>query len=332
MSTNIIEVSIIIPCRNEEKFIGMCLDSIISQDYPREKLEILVIDGMSKDKTKKIVKKYSKKHPLIRLIENPQYFTPFGLNLGITNTIGDIIIRMDAHAIYTKDYISKCVNYLKKYNVDNVGGVIKILPRNKTLIGQSIALALSHPFGTGNSYFRIGSKEPRMVDTVFGGCYKKEIFDKIGLFNENLIRSQDIEFNLRLKKAGGKTLLAPDIVAYYYPKNSLWDFFIHTISDGIWAIYPLKFQKMPFKIRHYIPFIFITSLIILLLLSMFLPTLFWIVIFFIGLYLLTSLFFSIKIMLKEKKIRYLFIMPIVFATRHIAYGLGSIFGLIKLLK
>jgi len=309
-------ISIIIPCRNEEKFIAKCLESITSQDYPKEKLEVLVIDGMSEDKTREIINKFKIKNLKfkIQLIDNPKKYTPLGLNIGIKNARGGIIIRMDAHAIYSKDYILKCVKYLKEYNADNVGGVIKTRPAKNTITARAIALSLSNPFGAASD-FRIGSREIKEVDTVFGGCYKREVFEKIGFFNENLIRSQDIEFNLRLKRAGGKILLAPDIISYYYPKGNLKDFFISNFRDGVWAIYPLKFVKIPFKLRHYLPLIFILTLPLNILS-----------------YILLSLFFSVQVALREKDFRYLSLMPIVFACRHIGYGIGSIFGLIKLLK
>jgi len=309
-------VSIIIPCRNEEKFIGKCLESILNQDYPKEKMEVLVVDGMSEDRTREIIKNFQFSNPnfQLRLLDNPKKFTPFGLNIGIKNAQGKVIIRMDAHATYEKDYVSKCVKYLKEYKADNVGGIVKTLASANTLIAQAIAICLSHPFGVA-SLFRLGSVKMKEVDTVFGGCYKKEVFDKIGLFNENLIRSQDMEFNLRLKRAGGKILLFPDIVAYYYPQSNLKDFFHHNFQDGIWAIYPLNFVKIPFKLRHYIPLIFVLTL----------PLSIW-------LYILVSLFFSAQIAFREKDIRYFFVMPAVFATRHIGYGLGSVWGLIKLLK
>ena len=127
-------VSVIIPCRNEEKFIGKCLDSVIANDYLKDNLEILVIDGMSDDKTREILKDYSQKYNFIRMIDNPKKFTPFALNIGVKNAKGEIIIRLDAHSIYNKDYISKCIKYLKEYEVDNVGGIWKIMPSEKTLI------------------------------------------------------------------------------------------------------------------------------------------------------------------------------------------------------
>jgi len=304
-------VSVILPCRNEENFIKKCLGSILEQDYLEENLEVLVVDGQSQDNTRKIVFDFSKKYNFIKLIDNPKKFTPFALNEGIKQARGDIIIRMDVHAEYKKDYISKCVNCLNEYKVDNVGGIMKTLPAEKSIIASAIALCLSNIFGAA-SYFRVGAKKPIFVDTVFGGCYRKEIFKKIGLFNENLIRSQDMELNLRLKKFGGKIMLFPDIVSYYYPSVDFKDFWAHNFSDGFWAIYPLKFVKIPLKLRHYIPLIFILTL----------PLSIW-------LYIPVNLFFSFFIALKHG-FKYFLVMPFVFINRHFGYGFGSLWGLIKL--
>ena len=323
-------VSIIVPCRNEEKFISKCLDSIIANDYSKERLEVLVVDGMSEDGTKEIVRGYTKQHPFIKVLDNPKKITPCAFNIGIKHSKAKVIMIMGSHATYENDYISKCVKYLDEYKADNVGGIWKILPREKTLVAKSIAFASSSIFGAGNAYYRRGySRGLRWVDTVFGGCYKKEVFKKIGLFNENLIRNQDLEFNLRLKKAGGKILLVPDIVTCYYPNSNLKDFFNHNFKDGFWVIYPLKFKIKAFSWRHLIPLIFVSGLLGTVISGIFFPFFFWIFLIIIELYLLVNIYFSAKITIKKKDFRYLFLMPIAFACRHIGYGLGSIKGLIK---
>lgn len=323
------ELSIIIPCRNEKDYIKNCLDSLLAQDYPRDKMEILVIDGMSEDGTLDILKDYTKKN-LIKVFENSKKFTPSALNIGIKNSNGSIIMRIDAHASYNKNYVSGCIKYLKKYNVDNVGGVVHAVPVTNSIFAQVIAQVYSHPFGAGYSFFRIGAIEPKLTDTVFGGCYKKEVFKKVGLFNENLIRSQDLEFNIRLKNAGGKILLIPNIISYYHPKATLAEFLRHNFIDGKWAILPLKFIKTPFKLRHYIPLIFVLSLLGTGLLGIFFPIFFWLFLFIFGSYFLAAIYFSVKISTKEKDLRYLFLMPIVFAIRHFGYGIGEIFGVFGL--
>jgi glycosyltransferase involved in cell wall biosynthesis len=326
------KVSVIVPCYNEEKFIAKCLDSLISQDFPKEEMEILIIDGNSEDKTREIVKGYIEKYPFIKIFENKERYTPFALNIGIKNAQGEIIVRTDAHADYDKNYISKCVENLEKYNADNVGGIQKVVLKKDNLISKSIAVCLSSFFGTGNSHYRTGSEEAKEVDTVFGGCYRKEIFKRIGFFNEKLLRSQDMELNMRLKKSGGKIMLIPDIVVRYYPKSDLVSFWKHNFLDGVWAIYPLKFMKEPLKIRHLISFFFVLSLISTLSLSFLNPLFFKIFLTIISLYLIVNLYFSFKISLKERNLLYLFTLPLVFFIRHFGYGLGSLWGLAKLIK
>jgi len=328
--TNTQIVSIIIPCRNEEKFIAKCLDSIINNDYPKENLEVLVIDGMSEDKTRQIVQEYEHKYPFIKLLDNPKKVTPIAFNIGIQHAEGEIIAIMCAHAIYEKDYISKCVKYLDEYKADNVGGTMITIPRENTFIGRAIVSALSHRFGVGGSVFRTGSKEPRWVDTVFGGCYKREVFDRIGLFNENLVSTQDMEFNQRLKKAGGKILLHPEIVSNYYARSDFKSFCKHNFRNGIWAIYPLKFvDHIPVSWRHFIPLVFVSGLIGSAVLSAFFHFFLWLLLFIAGSYTLANIYFSFKITTKEKDFRYLFVMPIIFASLHIVYGLGSLWGLLR---
>ncbi|MFN6945109.1 MAG: glycosyltransferase family 2 protein [Cytophagaceae bacterium] len=323
-------VSVIIPCRNEESFIGQCLDSIIANDYPKDKLEIIAVDGLSEDGTKEIIKKYTKIFPNIKLFDNPQRTVPFALNIGIINARGDIIVRMDAHNTYEKDYISKCVKYLKEYDADNVGGISRTLPGDTTQIAQSIAIALSNPFGVGNAYFRIGSREPKYVDTVPFGCYKKSVFEKIGLFNENLVRNQDIEFNIRLKNAGGKILLVPDIISYYHARPTLKVFAKNNFWNGFWVLYSLRFAKLPFSVRHLIPFLFVLSLSGGIIFSIVFNPLIYLFIFVALSYLSLNMFFSFKLSLKYG-FKYFILLILSFMTLHFSYGAGSICGLIRLL-
>lgn len=326
------QVSVVIPCYNEEKFIAKCLDSLLSQDFPKENIEILVIDGNSTDRTRGIVKEYIKKYPFVKLFENKNKFTPFALNIGIKNAQGEIIVRTDAHADYDKNYISRCVESLKKYDADNVGGIQRVVSKKNNLISKSIAVCLSSFFGTGNADYRTGAKTPKEIDTVFGGCYRKSIFEKIGFFNEKLLRSQDMEFNMRLKKSGGKIMLIPDIVVRYYPKSDLINFWKHNFLDGVWAVYPLKFMKEPLKLRHLISFFFVFSLISTLILSFLNPFFFKTFLSIFFLYSIINLYFSFKISLKERNFFYLFTLPLIFFIRHFSYGIGSFWGIIKLIK
>lgn len=321
-----ISVSIVIPCRNEEKFIAQCLDSLIANDYPKDKLEIIVVDGNSQDRTKEIINSYVQKYNFIKILDNPKKITPISMNVGIKNAKGDIISKTDAHTIYPVDYISKIINYFNEYPADAVGGIALAKPGKNTLTAKAIALVFTNSLGQGGSFRQLISK-PTWSDTAFGCFYKKEVFQKIGLFNENLVRSQDMDFNLRLARAGGKILLTP-VITYYFPKTSLIKFWQHNFKDGIWAIYPLKFGAPLFKLRHLMPLILASGLLFFLLLSLIFSPLFLIV---LGFYFLISTIFSLKVSLKEKNI--FLSLPFLLATfcRQIGYGLGSIWGLLKLI-
>ncbi len=319
-------ISVIVPCREEGKFIAKCLDSIVSQDYPASYLEVFVVDGMSEDGTRDVVRRYAEKYEFIQLLDNYDKIVPTALNTGIRRAEGEIIIRMDAHNIYSRDYISRCVENLQKYTVDNVGGIIITLPGDNSVIAESIALALSHPFGAGNAYFRIGSKKPRYVDTVPFGCYRREVFQKIGLFDEDLAINHDDEFNFRLLKSGGKILLVPDIVSYYYARDSLSKVRKMYYQYGYFK--PLVAQKVGGILtwRQLVPGLLVGSLIILLLLSVAARQFLWLFTLVLSLYAALDLIFSLLISM-TKGFKYFFILPVVFATLHFSYGIGYLKGI-----
>ncbi len=326
----LLPVSIIIPCRNEKHFIAKCLESVLENDYPKEYLEIFVVDGMSQDKTKEIVAEYIRKYPFIKLLDNPKFIAATALNIGIKEARGDLIIRLDAHTTYDKSYISKCVSYSQNYDAENVGGVISIISRDDKMMGRGIAKAMSSFLGAGGAKYKGVSEKFEEVDTVPFGCFKKEVFDKVGLFNENLQRSQDMEFNVRIKKAGGKIYLFPDIVSYYYVRSDLKSFLKHNFIDGVWAIYPFKFTKILFKLRHYLPLIFVSGLLGLLLLGIFFSPFMYVFLVFLIAYAFVIIYSAVNVSLTEKNILYMFYLPIALVVRHLSYGFGSIFGIIKL--
>lgn len=320
-------VSIIIPCRNEEKYIIKCLQSIHESDYPKEFIEVLIIDGMSTDNTRILIDEYRKDKKYIKVINNIDKIVPIAMNIGIEMAKGDIIIRMDAHAQYPKEYIKKIIEWFKKADVDNIGGIIITKPGANTIIAKSIALALSLPFGVGNAIFRIGTKEPRFVETVPYGAYPKEIFEKIGLFDIELVRNQDDELNYRIIKNGGKILLDPDIYSIYYARDSLSKLWKMYFQYGYWKIKVIQKHKLPSSIRHIIPVSFIISILASSILAIFSKLGLYAFLIIIGTYLLASMIFSARISIKEGK-EYLFVLPIVFATLHFSYGFGFLKGII----
>lgn len=325
-------VSVIVPCRNEARFIGRCLDSIISQDYPKDRIEVLVVDGMSEDGTRTIVHGFAETHPFVKMLDNPKKITPCALNAGILGSSGELVLWMSAHNHYERSYIRKCVNASINYAAENVGGVIVPMQRNNSFMGKAIIAAISNPFGVGNSRFRVPPAEPIEVDTVFGGCYRRDVFSKIGLFNERLIRGQDMEFNLRLRRAGGRIILVPDIVSYYHARSGFLSFCRHNLANGLWAILPFAYSDIvPVSPRHLVPLFFFGAIVATLAVSFFSPVVFKLFLLGTGVYLLTAVIFSLKIVVYKKDLRYSLFMPLTFAALHLTYGAGSLWGLLKVL-
>src|SRR5918996_918776 len=214
-------VSIVIPCRNEVAHIRRMLDSVLANEYPRDRLEVLIVDGMSDDGTRAVLTDYAGRHPLIHLLDNPKRTTPHALNLGISRARGAIIMRMDVHAFYPPNYIAGLVDCMEQTGADSVGGSWLTQAGDTTIVARAIAAVLAHPFGNGNADYRFGTGRPREVDTLQCGCYRREVFQRLGLFDEDLLRSQDSEFTFRLLRAGGRVLLVPGVVAKYYARDSL---------------------------------------------------------------------------------------------------------------
>jgi cellulose synthase/poly-beta-1,6-N-acetylglucosamine synthase-like glycosyltransferase len=212
-------VAVVMPVRNESRHLVSAVRAVLAQDYPGE-LEVVLALGPSTDDTDEIAAKLAASDPRVRTVPNPSGLTPCGLNAAVAATSYGIVARVDGHAIVPRDYLRTAVEILEETGADNVGGVIETLPADGSATARAIAVALAHPFGVGNAYFRVGAREPRWVDAVSFGCYRRQVFERIGLFDEELVRNQDDEFDLRLIKHGGRVLLLPDVVASYYARKS----------------------------------------------------------------------------------------------------------------
>lgn len=326
-------ISIIVPCRNEQKFIGACLESIIGNGYPLDRLEVLVVDGMSEDGTREAVRTITSRHPFIRILDNPLKITPRAFNIGIENARGDLVMIMSAHATYGRGAIGKCAEYSQSHQADNVGGVWKIHPRGDGWFDKLAAAALSNRFGVGGAHYRVVTDdEPRWVDTVAYGCYKREVFRKIGTFNEKLVRGQDMELNKRLKAAGGTILLVPDVVIHYYARSNFVSFGIHNFRNGLWAILPFAHSKgMPVSLRHLIPMAFVMGLLGAGIGGLFWRPLGWFFVALCAAYGLAAAAASLRLAMERKDARYFLLMPFVFASLHVCYGLGSLYGIVRIL-
>ena len=328
-------VSIIIPCRNELRFIASCLDSILNNGFPLERLDILVVDGMSDDGTRKIIRDFAERYRLVRLLDNPHRVTPYALNIGICAAKGEVIMRLDAHTICERGYIARCIQVLFQYGADDVGGTLRIIGRDDTLIGRAIVKALTQRFGVGNLRYRFSQpeEEPEIVDTVAFFCCRRELFQRIGLFNEKLTRIQDMEFKRRLTRAGCKILLAPGAFADYQARSDLVSFWRHNWSDGVWTVLAFAHADlMPVCWRHLVPAGFVAALIVTGSLALWSPFLGRGFLATAGVYCVAALTLSIRIAIGERDLQYLFSVPLVIASMHLMRGCGSLWGVIRLLS
>jgi succinoglycan biosynthesis protein ExoA len=325
-------VSIIIPCRNEARFIGRCLASILGNGFPLERLEILVLDGMSDDGTREIVRDYAARYSSIRMLDNLHKVTPYALNRGIREATGDVVMRLDAHTICDRNYIAQCIRILLEYGADDVGGTLRIIAQDDTLLGRAIVKVLTQPVVVGNLRYRFSEPQnPEIVDTVAFFCCRRDLFRTIGLFNEKLTRIQDMEFKRRLARAGCKIMLAPGALAYYQARSDFRSFCRHNWSDGLWTVLAFAHAElMPVRWRHLAPLCFVGALLVTGLLALLFPIYKWAFLAIAGGYTLATLVLSGRIAVADADPRYLFLVPLVVASMHMIRGLGSLWGLVRL--
>ncbi len=321
-------LSVICPTYNEEKYIEACIDSLLQQDYPQDDLELLFVDGMSTDRTREIVLAYTQRYSFIRLLDNPQHIVPPALNIGIRAAKGDIIMRLDAHARYPDNYFRILVERLQTLQADNVGGVCRTLPVDDTPTCRAIASALSSSFGMGNSYYRIGSSHEREVDTVPFGCFRRDIFDRVGLFDEELVRNQDDEFNGRILKNGGKIYLIPSVVIDYYARDTIGKVSKMVYQYGLFK--PLVNKKLgkPATLRQFFPPCFVLGLALGLVLCFVHRVFLYIYLGILLIYLLMAFYSALKV---ERQPKVVLLLVTTFFVIHVSYGWGYIRGIAKLL-
>lgn len=253
------KVSIVIPCLNEEAYIGKSLNSLLNSELDEIEMEVLVVDGMSSDRTVGIVNRLAASDARIRLLKNERRITPAALNLGITNSENaDVIIILGAHSEVEPDFIKKNIEVLITHpQAACAGGLISNVFENET--AEIVGLAMSSPFGVGDATFRTGGR-PGFVETVAFGAYRRNVFDQIGLFDERLVRNQDDEFNFRLIKNGGKIFFDPSIKSLYYVRSSYRKLARQYFQYGYWKVFVNRLHKTVTTWRQTIPFFFVLFL------------------------------------------------------------------------
>jgi hypothetical protein len=252
------------------------------------------------------------------------------MNLAVETARGDIIVKMDAHSQCHSGYVSKCIWYLDECRADNVGGVVRIVPGASSRIARVIAGVLAHPFGSGNAYVKVGAAGPRWADTVAYGCFRKEIFSRIGSWNEHLAGSSDLDINARIRASGGRILLVPEIVVDYQSDPDLRAFWKHNFADGVWSTYVLKFGSRAWAWRHWVPLIWLLSTIALSLAAIALPRARLVLTAWLAVYLVGAVAASANLALRMRDPAAFVTAPAVFFLRHVAHGLGAAWGLLLL--
>jgi succinoglycan biosynthesis protein ExoA len=315
-------VSILVPCRNEKDSIAACIRSILSQYPPPGNFEVIVSDGMSDDGTLGVLQQLAKEDSRLRIIPNPARIVSTGLNLAIGVAKGNVIIRMDAHTTYAKDYVQQCVQVLKETGADNVGGPARTLSFG--YCSSAICAAYHSPFSVGGAKFHNLEYEG-YADTVPYGCWGKNVFEKIGLFDEELVRNQDDEFNLRMTRHGGTIWQSPRIRSWYRPRGSLRSLFRQYMQYGYWKVRVIQKHKLPASIRHIIPGSFVLAVALLPVLSLMWAPALWVWVGLLGMYGCVNILASVATARREGW-RLLWLLPCVFACYHFSYGYGFLRG------
>ena len=320
-------VSLIIPSFNEERFIGPLLDQLLMQDYPHERFEILVADGVSTDKTREIVLDYTQKHSGIRLLINEKRYVPFALNMGIRTAKGELIIILGAHAQYPGNYISNLVNASSALKADLVGGICIASPADQSIKSLAIAKALSCPFGIGSSGFRTGANSVKKVDSVAFGCYRREVFEKVGYFDETLIRNQDDELSARIIKANGSIYMVPGVKATYYTRSKIKEVIRMFYQYGFFKpLVSMKTGKLT-TLRQVIPPAFVLFLVVTSA-GFFFDKLSGLALAGgMAVYFLADMYFTVKLAIDCSNWRLLLYLPWLFFVIHCCYGWGYLRGI-----
>jgi glycosyltransferase involved in cell wall biosynthesis len=318
-------VSVILPVRNEGDFIGRCLRSLLANDYPADRFELLVVDGQSTDNTRAVVAALAAQGARVQVLDNPARIVPHAMNTGIRAARGEIIIRVDGHAEVEPDFIAASVRELRaRPDCWCVGGPIETI--NTDTVGRSIAAAMSTPVGVGNAMFRLGNFEG-YVDTIAFGAYWRWTFDRMGLFDEELVRNQDDELNARLIQHGGKIFMCRSIRSRYYPRTSLRKLWRQYYQYGFWRIRTIQKAGKPATPRQLAPLAFVLGLAVLVLASSGLSPARWLLGGYVALYAL-GLAAGTAQVIRRAGLGAGLLAPLVFAILHFAYGLGSLHGIV----
>lgn len=322
-------ISIIVPCYNEEATIRNLLDSVLAQTYPRALMELIISDGMSTDSTHAVIVEFQKEHEdlNVRVLENSARTIPSGLNQAIHESRGEIIVRLDAHSMPIPEYVERCVAAHEAGRGENVGGVWEIRAGADTWIAESISLAAAHPLGVGDAMYRLNAKAGA-VDTVPFGSFRRTLIDKIGAFDEALLSNEDYEFNTRVRESGGTVWLDPSIRSVYFSRSTLGKLAAQYWRYGYWKLKMLKRYPHTLRWRQGLPPLFVLSLIVFIVLSLFVGLARYILAAQLLIYFTLLGLAGLKLSIEKRKGIYILGLPLAIMTMHFAWGAGFLWSFI----
>jgi glycosyltransferase involved in cell wall biosynthesis len=319
-------VSVIMPIRNEAGFITRSLGAVQTQDYPRERIEILVVDGASTDATRAIVLEASRTDPRVRLFDNPAGIVATGMNRALPEARGDVVVRVDGHCEIAPDYVRRCAAHLAGGDAEGVGGSLETVGEGS--VARAIAVAMSSPFGVGNSAFRTRQGETRLVDTVPFPAYRRETLQRAGPYDEELVRNQDDEYNFRIRRLGGRILLAADVHSRYHSRTSLASLWRQYFQYGYFKVRVMQKHPLQMRARHFVPAVFVSATAALAIGAAVWPPARVILAVLLGLYACAGLAAAWRAASGDRRAP----LPVVwlcFPILHFAYGSGFLWGLLR---
>lgn len=322
------KVAIIIPTLNEEKFISRCLESVINQTYPFSEMDVMVIDGGSKDNTCEIVNRISKDFPNVRLISNPGKIQSIAFNIGVAKSTAPYIVRLDAHVLYKNDYVERCLNLIQSDRLfGNVGGICLIEPQRRGLIPEASAILNQEKFGIGGAAFRVGNVA-KEVDSVPFGTFPRYVLEKVGGMREDLARGEDNDINSRIRKNGYKVYIDPQIQSTYFSRDTIKANMKQMYANGLSIGKLLYIDRESVGLRHIVPMAFVVALIGSFVLGCIWSPLFVLLGLVLGAYILANIVATVSACLKFGW-KFVTVLPLLFLLVHLSYGCGTILGVVQ---
>ena len=320
-------ITVIAPCLNEVRFIEDNLRSILQGDYPHNRMELLAVDGMSTDGTRQIIQKMAEQDSRLKLLDNPGKIQAIGMNIGIKAARGEYIVRIDCHADYASDYVSKCIEVAMRTKAQCVGGYTKTLPFSQTKTANAIMAANTSKFGVGNSEYRSTGDE-REVDTVQFGTFPKKLFEEIGLYDSRLVRNEDTELNARIHRQGGRIVVSPEIKFNYYSRGTFRGLWKQGFNNGLWHPYTIWLIGYGPGIKHFIPMCFVLGLSVFAVGAFLWLPIVGVFAGYLSLYLLTAGLFALARASKSKISAFLGLWA--YVVLHLSYGLGTLWAILTI--